>query len=225
MPFSEKWENSYQATEHLSVWPWSTLVSLVMRFVPNARSGIKVLELGCGAGANIPFFLSINSDFYAVDGSPTVVGLLHEKYPKLKTKTEPADFTKILPFNGGFDLVFDRAALPHNNWADVVKTVKAADAAIKPGGFYIGIDWFSTSNTFAKLGRPDKTDPSTRLDMPPGPYRGIEPVRFFSQNEVQDLFPGYKMHYMEEESIRPVTPPGQFMSAWNFVLQKKGTSA
>ena len=37
----------------MSIWPWSDLVSYVMRYVPPNFAEFKVLELGCGAGANI----------------------------------------------------------------------------------------------------------------------------------------------------------------------------
>ena len=53
MSFSNEWENRYKAKTHLSIWPWSDLVSLVMRHKP-IKENFKVLELGCGAGANIP---------------------------------------------------------------------------------------------------------------------------------------------------------------------------
>ena len=38
----------------MSIWPWSDLVSYVMRYT-KINENYKVLEIGCGSGANIPF--------------------------------------------------------------------------------------------------------------------------------------------------------------------------
>ena len=57
MSFSEEWNHAYEKNTNLSTWPWSDLVSYVKRFTKLDKNS-KVLELGCGAGANIPFFLS-----------------------------------------------------------------------------------------------------------------------------------------------------------------------
>ena len=57
MSFSTEWDILYQTNKQVSVWPWTELVVLVMKYKP--REGVPyVLELGCGTGANISFFLS-----------------------------------------------------------------------------------------------------------------------------------------------------------------------
>ena len=56
MNFSKEWEERYRENTHLSVWPWSNLISYVMRYARPENKDFSVLELGCGAGANIPFF-------------------------------------------------------------------------------------------------------------------------------------------------------------------------
>ena len=54
MSFSNEWEESYAAGTHLSIWPWSDLVSLVYRHCADLiRERGKVLELGCGDGGNL----------------------------------------------------------------------------------------------------------------------------------------------------------------------------
>ena len=59
MTFSNKWETCYKNKTHsMNNWPFSDLVSYVMRFSKPGKSKIRVLELGCGSGANIPFLLS-----------------------------------------------------------------------------------------------------------------------------------------------------------------------
>ena len=59
----------YQDGEHLSVWLWSELISLFKRDVDFKGNNLRVLELGCGAGLNIPFFLALGADYHAIEGS------------------------------------------------------------------------------------------------------------------------------------------------------------
>lgn len=108
MAFSQEWEERYQETTHMSVWPWSDLVSMVMRHARPDKPDYKVLELGCGAGANIPFFQWLGVDYYAVEGSSTIVKMLEEKFPWTREKIIMGDFTKEIPFTFGFDLIVDR---------------------------------------------------------------------------------------------------------------------
>ena len=87
MAFSREWDERYSAGTHLSVWPWSDLVSLVHRFCRSTlASGGDVYELGCGAGANIPLFLSSKLNYYASEGSQVIVDVLHERYPDLASR-------------------------------------------------------------------------------------------------------------------------------------------
>ena len=65
MTFSNKWDTCYKNKTHsMNNWPFSDLVSYVMRFSKPGKSKIRVLELGCGSGANIPFFLSLNAEYF-----------------------------------------------------------------------------------------------------------------------------------------------------------------
>lgn len=56
MTFSKEWDNLYRNNQQMSIWPWSDLISYIKRYTEGV-SGKSILELGCGAGANIPFFV------------------------------------------------------------------------------------------------------------------------------------------------------------------------
>ena len=64
LTFSKEWEAIYLQGKQNSVWPWSDVVSYVMRYARPDRSPFRALELGFGAGANISFFRSIGVDYY-----------------------------------------------------------------------------------------------------------------------------------------------------------------
>ena len=73
MTFSLEWDERYSSNTQMSIWPWSDLVSYVIRYAKPARKQIRVLELGCGAGANIPFFLAQGFKYYGIEGSNTII--------------------------------------------------------------------------------------------------------------------------------------------------------
>jgi len=56
----------------------------VIRYAKPAKKQNRVLELSCGAGANIPFFLGQGFKYYGIDGSDTIINKLKESFPKIK---------------------------------------------------------------------------------------------------------------------------------------------
>src|SRR3990172_8519201 len=102
----EEWEDTYRNSSHLSIWPWSEMVSYVMRYVRPDKN-FRVLEVGCGAGANIPFFKHLEVDYHAIEGSASIVEKLHKRFPDLKDKIIVGDFTGEIATPGLFDLIVD----------------------------------------------------------------------------------------------------------------------
>ena len=87
----------------MSIWPWSDLVSMVMRYARPSGASYRILELGCGAGANVPFFLSQQVDYYAIEGSAHMVAQLKERYSQVAEHFVVGDFTANIPFVGAFE--------------------------------------------------------------------------------------------------------------------------
>ena len=154
MNFSVQWEERYLQNTHLSVWPWSDLVSLVRRHCDLGVSS-NVLEFGCGAGANIPFFKSLGVEYYALEGSATMVARLRSCFPELAQTIVAGDLTLALPFQERFHLVVDRAALTHNGTRGVEDGLRLAWQALRFGGLFVGVDWFSTRHDEFVRGEPE----------------------------------------------------------------------
>jgi SAM-dependent methyltransferase len=222
MSFSNEWEERYAANTHLSVWPWSDVVSLVHRHCKPVMTagGGRVLELGCGAGANIPLFRALGMDYFAVEGSPSIVKHLHARYPELAAHIVCGDFTRQQPFGGGFDLVVDRAALTHNNTDAIASALQFACDALKPGGVFIGSDWFSTNHSDMKIGEPID-DAFTRANITSGSFAGVGKVHFSDEAHLRDLFSQFEIIFLEEKLTKRREPPDQHQFAsWNIVARK-----
>ena len=107
MNFSNEWEGLFSdpSSNQISRWPWSDLVTYVMRYARPTGPDFRVLELGCGSGANVPFFKYMGVDYNAVEGSASAVAMLKEAYPDWADRFAVTDFTQSLHFDGPFDLI------------------------------------------------------------------------------------------------------------------------
>ena len=216
MGFSQEWEQRYADNTHLSIWPWSDIVSLVHRHCKRGR----VLELGCGAGANIPLFRALGMDYYAIDGSPTIIAQLKQRYPEIADQIRLGDFTAEQPFEEAFDLVIDRAALTHNNTTSIKNALQSALTSLKPGGLIIGCDWFSTNHS-DYAGGEMVYDVYTRTNHSKGQFVGVRNVHFSDEAHLRELFTKFEILFMEEKLVRRYEPQDnhQFAS-WNIVGKK-----
>ena len=219
MNFSMEWEQHYREATHLSLWPWSDLISYVMRYARPQEPSCRVLEIGCGAGANIPFFQDLGVNYHGIDGSPSIVGKLRERFPALKDQIVAADFTLDIPFDGGFDLVVDRSSLTHNSTAAIVNCLGLIHAKLKPGGKFIGIDWFSTDCDYQH--GCEAGDTYTRDGFLRGEFVGFGRVHFSDKPHLQELFKNFKLSRMQHKTIQQEIPDAAWhFSTWNFVAEK-----
>ena len=217
--FSSEWENVYQSGEHLSVWPWSELVSWFKRYVEFKSNNLRVLELGCGAGANIPFFLALGVNYHAIEGSKTIVSQLHERFPYLKNKIVVGDFCRVLPA-GEFDVIVDRGALTCNNLQAITNCLRKCHDQLTKGGKFIGVDWFSTAYPEFKRGV-QAEDEWTRTGYTTGNLANIGRIHFSDKEHLLNLFSDFEMMVIEYKSVARVFPDvGEEICAWKFVAKK-----
>lgn len=221
MGFSKEWDDQYRANAQMSIWPWSDLVSYVMRYAPPAGPACKVLELGCGPGANIPFFRSLGVDYYAIEGSDFIVAKLRESLPDYASRIVVGDFTRDIPFDGPFDLVIDRASLTTGTTSEIRHCLEMVRARMSPGARFIGIDWYSTMHSDALQGTA-REDGWSRTDAVEGQFVGLGSIHFSDRDHLIDLFADFKMQVMELKIVRKEIPQdGRVFASWNFVAVRE----
>ena len=219
MSFSSEWEHAFGRGTHDSRWPWSDLVSMTRRYARELGAQSRILEIGCGVGANIAFLLSSGAQYFAVDGSETAARTVRERFPQLADQIRAGDFTAEIPFAGEFDLIVDRAAMTHNDEQSIRRSLAHLATRLKPGGLYIGIDWFSTAHGGFRSGMP-ATDPWTRQGFESGPFAGVGRVHFSDEAHLRDLFAGWKWLALEEKVVKVALPQPSVLASWNFVLTR-----
>jgi SAM-dependent methyltransferase len=218
---SSEWNRAFEANTHISVWPWSDLVSSVNRLAKAEDGYAKVIELGCGVGANVPFFLQSGFDYCAIEGSWAAVARLHEAYPQLSEKVVVGDFTRSIPFAGPFDLVIDRGAVTCNTTDAIRRTLKMAYDRVRHGGKFLGFDWPSCAHQDANLG--EMVDPHTRTNLPSPSLADIGTIHFSDQVHLVDLFEGagFRIDRLVHK-VREITFPeaGGKLAWWHVVATK-----
>lgn len=220
MTFSQDWDNVYRQGKHQSIWPWSDLVSFVMRHSSPVGKKLRVLELGCGAGANIRFFQYYGADYHAIEGSPHIVVNLKKAYSEYSANIVAGDFTAGLVFDGPFDLIVDRAAVTHNSTEAIARTLSAAHERLAVGGKYIGIDWFSTEHSDFAKGKPSG-DANTRSGYVDGQFAGVGLVHFSDRKHLEQLFSVFQIEALEHKAIRREMPSDRGLCcAWNIAAAK-----
>jgi SAM-dependent methyltransferase len=220
MSFCRNWEEIYKANQHLAVWPWSDVVSASLRHtnMRNAGDDFAVLEVGCGAGANFPFYLTHTSNVYGIDGSDTVISLLKTNFPLIADKLYVGDFTKPWDYNVNFDLIIDRAASAHNPVTNIKQYLANAYQFLKPGGVLVITDWFSKLHSdYAKA--PESLDEHTKSGYTWGPFNGVGQVTFFDDQLILDLVKDFEILSMGHSQAQSYGSNDQH-ATWGLILRK-----
>ncbi|WP_341322416.1 class I SAM-dependent methyltransferase [Solibacillus sp. FSL H8-0523] len=220
MAFSKEWEEVYQNQNHLSIWPWSDVVSYVKRHTNASGSDFKVLELGCGAGANIPFFKSLNVEYHAIDGSPSIVEKLHTQFPEYKNNIQIGDFTKLDFGKNKYDLILDRASITHNTTRAINECLANVYKALKNKGTYIGIDWFSSAHSDFNKGSLLENDLYTKTGFTEGQFSGLGNVHFSDKDHLMKLFSAFEIKVLEHKVSNFELPKQHQFASWNIVATK-----
>ena len=225
MTLSKEWNIRYKNNVHMSIWPWSDLVSTFMQFYKPAKTKIRVLELGCGAGANIPFFMSLNIDYFGIDASHIIIKKLKKRFPKISKNLVIGDFTQNLPSEKKFDFIIDRSSVTHNSTTEIVNCLSLVNQKLKKNAKFIGIDWFSTRHFEYKNGK-KTNDIFTKSNYKNGEFGGkvgsAGLVHFSNKKHLLNLFKNFKILSLKEKSIQTTIPnTSKLFASWNIVVEKK----
>jgi SAM-dependent methyltransferase len=224
MPFSTEWEQLYGRGVQNSIWPWSDLVSYVMRYARPTTPGCRVLEIGFGAGANVAFFASLGVEYFGLEGSASATQRVRERFAQTpRVNLQCCDFTTLLPVAGPFDLIVDRSSLTHNGTAAIQATLSGLGQLLRPGGKFIGIDWFSTEHAEFSSGRPLEDD-YTRTAFQAGQFQGVGTVHFSDAAHLAQLVKhaGLELERLEHKRSEICIPAGaSTMAWWNFVAVRR----
>jgi len=199
MTFSPEWETTYRANRYPIIGMEQQLMLLFDWFTQGARD---VLEFGFSNGMNIGYWLARGVRYRGIEGSRTAYQGAMERFPQVMGDLMCGDFTQPMDA-GGHDVVFDRASIAHNDDAGVERAIGNVWQALRPGGVFIGSDWFSARNSEA-----------SRADRPDGQFAGVGTVNFFDRDKLNRLFKDFDGVFLQERlTIRPKPDHGLLRAA------------
>ena len=193
MSWDPIWEQIYQ-TREWGRYPPEELIRFVARHfysAPNRRD-VRILELGCGAGANIWFLAREGFDAYGVDASRTAIDLAANRLREegVTGNLTVGDVSSLTRFYSElrFDAVIDVTCLQHNDVRSCEAILAEVSVVLKPAGRLFSMLVASGSHG-DETGR--EVEHGTYTDIGEGPARGMGLCHFFPREELTYLFRGF----------------------------------
>lgn len=213
------WDPIWEEIFRLSEWgryPPEELIRFVAKHfysVPD-RNQIKVLELGCGPGANIWFLTREGLDAYGIDGSEIAISNceMRMRQEGLNPHLQVGDVVSLCDFfpTSYFDAVIDVACLQCNRFKAVQSTLDQVLTVLKPHGRVFSM-MLAAGSWGEGLGT--EVEPGTFVDIKEGAGQGEGLNHFFTLEEVQQLFQGFS-EVQIEHSTRSVNHRQHSIKYW-----------
>lgn len=185
------WDKIFQQNEW-GRYPPEELVRFVARnyySLPD-RSAIRILEIGCGPGANLWFLGREGFAVHGLDGSE--VGL-----QRAKSRLEQEGIEAVLcrgdamemPYpDGSFNCVIDVECIYANSLKDSRRIIREVHRVLEPGGTFFS-KAFMTGTYGDGNGTLMDGEPHTFVDIREGAlHRGYGIIRFTAEEEILDLY-------------------------------------
>ncbi len=199
----EKWDDVYKKEFRATWYPMNGMVRFTARYLKR-RMGIdlydvkkdikKILDVGCGNGNHVVFFVEQGFDVYGIDISKEAIEIANAWLFKegLKADLRVGDIVK-LPFDDGyFDVVISHGVLDHIPFSKAKKAMEEIKRVCVPKG-YIYITLRSTEDS--ECGRGEKVDKNTFV-LQEGYEKGII-QHYFDLEEIKELFKGFNVFDIE----------------------------
>lgn len=159
-------------------WPFQQVIATAKKFhrLLNSPTNFTVLELGCGVGNNA---IALAFEGFQVSG----IDFSHVAIEKAKSRSLHNNLDVQFAVSSiedyeiaheSFDLIFDRAAFVCLSNEQITKSIDAIYAGLKPGGKFVGFDWYGDK-------QPDLAWGTISAD---GTYNDFTAGRFVDQGNI-----------------------------------------
>jgi cyclopropane fatty-acyl-phospholipid synthase-like methyltransferase len=148
------WEKKYKEMGFKSQreYPNESLIAFTKG---NLTKGDKVLELGCGSGANMWFMAKEGFDAYGVDFSETGIDYCRKMLKKwnVQGKTKVGDMKKLDYDDNFFDAVVDVVSMQHLTFSEHLVCLKEVLRCLKDGGKFFSYHLGENSISYTRGGQ------------------------------------------------------------------------
>lgn len=221
MGWDPVWERIFQEHEW-GKYPSESLIRFIAKnFYNTCRKDIKILEVGCGVGANIWYMAREGFNVYGIDGSASAINKaeIFLEAEKLKADLKTGD-AAMLPYDGSyFDAVIDIECLYSNSRADAEKILAEIKRVLKNEGLFYSrtiADDICIGRSRKKIAEMEYTDVSD------GPLAGRGLARLSTREQCRELY-GKFLTVMSIDSLVTTFNNGSVkVSEWNIICRKQG---
>jgi len=187
MAWDEHWEKVFRENEW-GKYPAESLIRFVARnFYLRDRSNTRILEVGCGPGANIWYLAREGFDAYGIDGSETAIETANKRFTKenLTGTLQVGDVINI-PFKKEFfDGIIDCECLCCNSLKDTKQILQEIQRVLKPQGLFYSRTvsaGMSLGSEFCRIGKNEYTD------IAEGPCGNRGFIRLIDRTGIDELY-------------------------------------
>jgi ubiquinone/menaquinone biosynthesis C-methylase UbiE len=223
MSWDKIWEKVFNKHEW-GKYPAESLIRFVARnLYAKDRKQVKILEVGCGPGANIWYMAREGFNVYGIDGSETAIKNANDKMKNEGFKGElvVGDIENLPYLDSYFDAVVDNECLAHNPATKMPVILKEIKRVLKKGGLFYSrtfTDRTYRGRSYNKIRQYEFNNASD------GPFGGRGFFRLMSEAGVRNIYGSHfevisidKLEYTNNNRLWKV-------SEW-IIVCKKGTRA
>jgi SAM-dependent methyltransferase len=151
------------------------------------RREVRLLEIGCGPGANVWFMAREGFAVSGIDGSRTAIRLADERLATegLSAELRVGDYTTLPWPDASFDGVVENVSLYCNRWVIIQRALREIYRVLKPGAPFLSS--FFTDRTWG-YGLGTAIEPAGFVDIPEGPIAGTGFCLFLNRARLNELY-------------------------------------
>ncbi len=165
----------------------------------SSKPNVRILEIGCGTGANIWYLAREGFAAYGIDGSRVALDLARERLREEEMKADlQLGEAMNLPYDAEFfDAVLDNECLYANTKADTRVIIKEIDRVLKYKGLFFSRT-FATGTYGDGLGTCVAEESHTFSELREGAFKeGYGIIRFTAEEELSSLYAPLKIENVE----------------------------
>lgn len=193
--YSKHWDDKFQQRPW-GKYPPEDLVRFMARSFRNQDPRtIKVLEIGCGTGANVWYLHREGFQVAAIDGAANGVRLAKQRIQESGANTttidwQVGDFQRLPWTDQCFDVVIDIFALYANPLAVIKQTVSEVQRVLKPGGKFYSKLWGKGCTGY---GTGEEFEPNGFRHITSGPCADMGVAHYFDMQTARTLFASFEV--------------------------------
>jgi SAM-dependent methyltransferase len=186
------------------------------------RGAVRLLDIGCGLGANVWFMAREGFTVSGIDGSITAIQKAQARLASegLAADLQVGDFARLPWPKDCFDGVVENVSLYANPWTGIQRALREVRRVLKPGALFLSS--FFTERTWG-YGQSEMVEADGFLAASEGPLAGKGFCLFLRRARVPDLFGDFSSVSVERIS-RTVASEQHLIEQLVITCRKPGES-